>query len=97
MLGKKAGPVLPDSTTLSRSGCLWLLQAAVHQREAMLTACFTGPNARFHRSKYSEGQRSAASAIVKVCCNSHTGARIRHNGKQCKPHCRPGCFVAVLL
>ena len=39
---QESWPVLPDSTSLSRSGCLWLLQAAVHQSEAMLTADFRG-------------------------------------------------------
>ena len=29
---QESWPVLPDSTSLSRSGCLWLLLAAVHQR-----------------------------------------------------------------
>ena len=37
---QESWPVLPDITSLSRSGCLWLLLAAVHQSEAMLTAGF---------------------------------------------------------
>ena len=46
ILGKKAGlfknKILPDSPGLSRSGCPWLLLAAMHQSEAMLTAGFRG-------------------------------------------------------
>ena len=34
--------MLPDSTSLSKSGCLLLLRATVHQTEAMLTAGFRG-------------------------------------------------------
>ena len=67
---QESWPVLPDTTSLSKSGCLWLLLAAVHQSEATLTAGFRG-------QKTITGQRFAVSAIVKICRNGHTGVRIR--------------------
>ena len=35
-------PWLQGSTSLARSGCLWLVLAALHPSEAMLTAGFSG-------------------------------------------------------
>ena len=41
---KGSWPVCQTALNLLRSGCLWLLLAAVHQSEAMLTAGFSGQN-----------------------------------------------------
>lgn len=41
---KESWSVLPDSTGVSRSGCLLLLLFAVHQSEAVLTTGFRGQN-----------------------------------------------------
>ena len=78
------------------SVCLWSGDYIMNFESALESSCQRGIACSQQVTEVKDSQRFAVSAIVQICRNGHTGARIQWYTKHCKPHRRPSCCVVAV-